>query len=782
MKDQSNEFESFDIRKIANFLLDCWKSIIFGIVLACLIGFLYVRYTTPEYRSSAKVLVENSNENSAFAGSELQGLGLLNEGIGAESEAEILKSRQLLTRVVSVLDLTTIAHVYGGFTKIKKSELDITECPIWISLADTTDEYFKPIELKVTTSNNIDFNVTFDEGGKMTVKNGDTIKKQGHEFIFEIRNQAELNKSQSYKFTLLSKDQAITDLVTRISINREQAMEGILGISIVGLSIVKNNRIINELIRQQQKSAIDQKNLTANKTNVFLSNRLALIEYKLDSIENIGRRLKSENGIIDITSELPAILTQERELEQELFELSFNEAISEQMFDFFDSEEDLQALIPVSLSFESSSLNIAISEYNQLVLERNRLLASSNINNPAVVKRKDDIIRLRGNLKKSIQTYATSVKEQKKLVASKLSSSSIKKSSIPKYELDYRDAMRDQKISESIYLLLLQKKEENEILLASTESNVRVIDYAYAEVLPVSPNKKVVYILAVLLGAIIPVLFFYIKSLLNNKLSSREEIEELGLPVIGEVPLSEDDIVEVIKSDSRNPISESFISIRTNIGFMLNKNTSNVIMVTSSIAGEGKTYVSINLAKTFTESGKKVVVLGLDLRAPKLLEHIDTPYTIGVSNYISSDDITIENIIYRTPLIPNLDCIPCGTIPPNPSELLLRDRFAELMEELRQKYDIIIVDTSPVGLVSDTLSISEYADMLVYVSRIGHVKSDFLTLPKKLYNENKFKSLTVLVNGSKRSNNGYGYGYGYGDTGADGKKKGFLKRIFSKRT
>lgn len=778
MNTHPNEFESFDLIKVTHFLSKYWKTLVICVFVTCFVGFLYVRYTTPEYRSNAKILVKDSDTKAPFSSSELKGLGFLSENIGAESEAEILKSRQLLSRVVDKLDLTTVAYSYGGFTKIKKTELEKTESPIWISLIDDSlGAYFEPISIKVEAKGNTDFKLSFEDGKQVNVKNGDTIEKEGRQLLIQTRSTVGAYKSQVFEFTVLSNDEAITSLQNKIVINRDQIIDGILGISIVGLSSLKNNKIINELIFQQQRIAIDQKNITANKTNDFLTNRLLLIEQKLDSIENIGRSLKSENGIIDITSELPALLSQERELEQELFDLSFNEGVAEQMIDFLNSDEDLQALIPVSLSFKSNSLNIAISEYNQLVLERNRLIASSNEKNPAVIKRKDDIIRLRRNLNKSVQSYLTSIKEQKARVVSKLSSSASKKSSIPKYELDYRDAMRDQKISESIYLLLLQKKEENEIVLASTESNIRVIDYAYSELKPVSPNKKLVYLLAILIGSIFPILFFYLKRIINNKLMSREEVEKLGLPVVGEVPLSKEDVLETVKADSRNPVSEAFIAIRTNIGFMLDRKSTNVIMITSSISGEGKTYVSINLAKSLSATGKKVAVLGLDLRLPKLLEHLDVPYTIGVSNYLSSSEFELEQITYRSETMEGVDFIPCGTIPPNPSELLLRDRLAELMDQLKEKYDVIVVDTSPLGLVADALSVAEYADLLVYVARTNYVKSELLELPQRLYNENKFKSLTMLLNCVENPNAGYGYGYGY----MDKKKGGFFSKLGLKR-
>ncbi|NVK66293.1 MAG: polysaccharide biosynthesis tyrosine autokinase [Flavobacteriales bacterium] len=773
MSNNFEEFESFDVRKIIRFLLKHWKVIAIGFVFSCFIGFLYIRYTTPEFRSTAKVLIKNDSDGKSITTSQLEGFGLFGESIGAESEAEILKSRQLIGVIVDELGLTTTAFNYGGLTKIKKSELIKKESPIWINLIDTSNVYFKPFSVEVDEVKGDAYSLKFENGQKMTVEDGDSIEYKGQNLVFETLPENKHVDPKFFEFHVRSRDEAITSLIETISIDRDQIMEGILGISMVGLSSTKNNDIINELIHQQQIIAIEQKNLTATKTNDFLTTRLELIEQKLDSIENIGRTLKSENGIIDVESELPALLTQERELEEELFELSFNEGIAEQMINFFKSNEDFQSLIPVSLSFKSSSLNMAISEYNQLVLERNRLLTSSNENNPEVVKRKNDIIRLRGNLNQSIQSYKSSITEQKKRVVSKLSSFTSKKSSIPKYELDYRDAMRDQTISESIYLLLLQKKEENEIILASTESNIRVIDYAYSSYLPVSPNKKLVYLLCGILGILIPILFFYIKGLLDNKLSGREEIEKLDLPVLGEIPLSNQPLLETFPSISRNTITEAFISVRTNIGFIINRKSSNVIMVTSSIAGEGKTFASLNLAKAMNASGRKTVVLGLDLRAPKLLEHINLPYTVGVSNYLSSDELSIEEITYTSDLVDGLDFIPCGTIPPNPTELLLRDGFSELMDTLRDKYDSIIIDTSPIGLVADTLTIAEHADLLVYVARVGYVKSEFMKLPQKLYRENKFKSLTVLLNGVERANAGYGYGYGFDQTNA--KKGGILK-------
>jgi capsular exopolysaccharide synthesis family protein len=588
-----------------------------------------------------------------------------------------------------------------------------------------------------------------------------------------LKENAIIKAPQTFEVVITATDEVISNLQSELKINIEQITEGIIGISLVGLSSNKNDAIINELISEHQKSAIEQKNNIAVKTNKFLENRLVLIEEKLDSIEKIGRNIRSANGIIDIATEFPAMLIEEQKLEAEVFELGVNESLADQMIDFLKSDEDYESLIPVNLGFESNTLSASISGYNQLVLERNNLLSSSSEINPLVVSRKNDIIRLRANLKRSIESYQSSVRDQKKRVLAKLSTYAKKKSSIPEYELDYKDIMRDQQIRESIYLLLLQKKEENEIVLASTESNIRVIDYAYSELEPVAPNKKIIFLLAAILGLALPILFFYLKNLLNNKLKDVGQLEKIGLPVIGEIPFVKGEFIDLIKS--RNAVTESFITLRTNIRFLLKKEAKNVIVVTSTKSGEGKTFVSLNLARSLGASGKKVVLLGLDLRLPKLLEYMNMPYSIGVSDYISDEQIDLNSIVYKQDQIEGVDFIPCGTIPPNPSELLLRDRFMQMIEELKEKYDTIIIDTSPIGLVSDTLSLAGIAYLLVYVVRINYLESDLLLTPDKLFKEKKFKSMTMLVNGTVAKEDGYSYGYLKPE-----KKKGIMSFFRSK--
>jgi capsular exopolysaccharide synthesis family protein len=345
----------------------------------------------------------------------------------------------------------------------------------------------------------------------------------------------------------------------------------------------------------------------------------------------------------------------------------------------------------------------------------------------------------------------------------------------------YRDVMREQQISESIYLLLLQKKEENEIILASNQGNIRVIDYAYSNGVPVFPKKKVIYFIAFLLGIILPGLFIFIRFLLDNKFRNVHDLEKLGLPTIGEIPQSKvkDDIFD--QKSPHSPSAEAFRLLRSNINFMLNPHVkSNVIMVTSTIAGEGKTYVSLKLANTLANTMKKVVVVGMDLRAPKLMEYMGVDYSIGVSNYLVKPEITVDDIKIESPHNNLITFIPSGTIPPNPNEILLRPRVAELFEKLREEYDYVIVDTSPVGLVADTLSITKHADLMLYVSRANYIDKRKLTIPQKLYKENKFNSVIWLANGIDMKDNNYGYGYGYGSAERNGGIKGKIQKIFRK--
>ena len=341
--------------------------------------------------------------------------------------------------------------------------------------------------------------------------------------------------------------------------------------------------------------------------------------------------------------------------------------------------------------------------------------------------------------------------------------------------------MRQQQIKETLYLFLLQKREENEITLAASVADTKVVDYAYTDREPVAPKKKVILLGAILLGLILPASCIYIKDLLDNKVHTRKDIEKLGLPYLGDIPkanvLANSKVV--VGNGVRTGIAEAYRLLRTNINFMLDANAENgkLIFVTSTVAKEGKSFNSLNIAHTFALSGKKTLLIGLDLRSPTLLKYMGINSSkMGISNYISDVDLHIEDILQKDDTNPNIFFISSGVIPPNPSELLMRKRLDDLFDSLKKQFDYIIIDTAPIALVTDTLLIASKSDVIIYVVRANMLDKRMLEIPQNLYRDKRLPNMAVLLNATDIEGNGYGYGYGHGTP----EKKTFLQKLFNK--
>ena len=338
--------------------------------------------------------------------------------------------------------------------------------------------------------------------------------------------------------------------------------------------------------------------------------------------------------------------------------------------------------------------------------------------------------------------------------------------SAPVQEKSFKEIMRQQQIKENLYLFLLQKREETSMSLAVTVSNSKTIDDAYSNGSIIKPKKKMVFTVVFLLAIAVTTIIIYIKNTLDTKIHNKFDVCDLGIPYIGDIPISELNQKLVVGKSERTSVAEAFRLLRTNINFLItnNKNTCKSIFITSTISNEGKSFIALNLACTLGLSGKKVLLIGMDLRAPKLLQYLNKSDMKGVTSYIVDENCTLESIAVVLPEMDNVTVIPSGPIPPNPAELLLSDRLQELFKEVKDKYDYVVVDTAPVGMVADTLLLNDFADMFIYVSRADYLDKRLLNIPTSLYKEGKLKNMAILLNCSDHTKNyGYGYGYGYGE-------------------
>jgi len=558
----------------------------------------------------------------------------------------------------------------------------------------------------------------------------------------------------------------------------------IVNFSLTGPVIQKSRLILNSLIKQYNEDVSEDKNKLTNSTSLFINSRLKLIGQDLDIADRNVQSYKANNNMTDLRAESELNLKTLSEAEKDVLEKRTQVQLVDYMVEEMGKGDDLQ-LLPTNVGLSDQSIEKNLVEYNKMILERSDLLNSSTKENPVVKNITESIRSLKKNLKVSLDNYRSVLLFSLKSAESKKNQLQGRISGIPNQEFGFREIARQQQTVESIYLFLLQKREENEIKASATPDVLKVIDAAYGSSIPVAPKKVVILVAALFLGLIIPFVILYLKFLLDNKVQSRKDIEAFfPAPILVEIPVSNNTVVQ---ENDRSSLAEAFRILRTNISFMLssNKKDSSVIFVTSTTSGEGKSFVSTNLARILAMSGKNVLLLGADIRSPKVLDYLGLSYlqhtNIGITQFLINPSMDINNIIIKKPDSYKFDIIYSGYIAPNPAELLMNGHFSSIVQYGREHYDYVIVDTAPVSLVTDTLLIAENADLTVYVTRANYLDKRMLNVPKELYEEHKLKNMAVVVNGVDFDKGyGYGYGYGYGeDTKLSFKNK--LKKLFKRK-
>ena len=551
----------------------------------------------------------------------------------------------------------------------------------------------------------------------------------------------------------------------------------VIKLSIEETIISKGVAILNNLIEQYNADGINDKDLIAQATTNFLDDRLILIANELEAIETSAAQFKTNRGMIDEGSSASIYLQSSSTTESEMINANTQLQLVNYMLNELNRSGPGE-LLPGNIGLADPSIVSMISDYNGLVLQRNRVMKSSSNKNPIIVNIDSQLDVLRNNLVGSLRSLQSSAEIQINAISRKSGSLSSKIASAPKYEKEFKDIVRDRETKNALYLFLLQKREESILSNAVKVEKAKIIDSAFSDGEKVSPKTLLTYIGALFLGLLVPFLVVYFKNLLDTKVHNEKDIQKLKIPYLGDVPysLSQKDLF--IKDGDNTNIAEAFRYVRTNINFMLdNKGIGKTVLITSTQGGEGKTFTAINLANSLAISGKKTLLMGLDLRAPKVQKYLNSKgKNVGVTNFIKDDTLLLSDIVEQSIHLEKLHIIGSGDIPPNPVELLMSKRVKVLFEEVKQIYDYIIVDSAPVGMVTDTIQIAHYADISIYVIKANGLDKRMLHIPEKLNKESKLPNMSILINATDHSKGAYGYGYGY----HYGKKKSkpWYKKVF----
>jgi len=784
--------ETLSMRNELEKYLYHWKWFVLCVFSTFILAFFYLRYATPKYEVKTSLLIKQDDN---MMGSELaafQDMGLLGGGnSNIQNEIQLLKSRTLARSVAKDLNLTTSFFRQG---RIKESEAYAEQIPICLqevianSSAKELDTTFYVQFHSAANFNLLDANKNkiYDS---LEYDSSFAIKDQSY-FIVQNEYFSENDFGKEIRIQLIPVEKIVNELVDELQVTPvDEMMSTVLVLSSQNAVKKKGIAILDRLVDNYTDDAINDKSAVEQKTSEFITKRLQLIKEELFLVDELAENYKKDNQLTDIVEESKTFSETVNSSEQALFDATTQLKLADYMVDYIQSQEKSFELIPVNLGFSDVSISVLTSEYNAVVLERNRLLRNSSPTNPMVINLDAQLKSFQQSLTESLRNLKASLQITLRELVKNDNRINDKIANLPTQEREYKNIARQLGIKESLYLYLLQKQEETEISLAVTTANSKVIDRAYASKDPVSPKPKIVYLAAILLGLLLPFGFLYVKDLLDTKLHSRKDMESLvSAPILGDIPINSTDKNIVVKEGERSSVAEAFRLLRTNLDFMLTETDKNskTIFVTSTTSGEGKSFIASNLACTLSLSGKKVALLGMDLRKPKITDYLDVPNQRGVSNFIIDKDMQFQDLGFPMPGYKRMDVFISGVIPPNPAELLLHPKVDVLFTQLQAKYDYVVVDTAPVSLVTDTLMISKYADMSIYVCRAGYLDKRMLSFPEMLYNEKRLPNMAMLINASDH-NRGYGYGAygaygGYGGYGGYGygqeKELPWWKKIF----
>ena len=603
-----------------------------------------------------------------------------------------------------------------------------------------------------------------DEGTVAFFANNDTLSAVCPENITKERHiTAFINRPFS----------VLKEYVNSLSIAPTSKTTSVVVISLENTNTRRGRDYINKLLEMYNINANNDKNEVAQKTAEFIDERIGIISKELGSTEQDLENFKRSAGITDLSSEAQIALTGNAEYEKKRVENQTQINLVMDLQRYMKGNE--YEVLPSNIGLQDAASAGAIDRYNQMLVERKRLLRTSTENNPTIINLDTSIRAMRTNVQATLDATLKGLQITKEDLAREASRYSRRINDAPTQERQFVSIARQQEIKSGLYLMLLQKREENAITLAATANNAKIIDEALADDNPISPKKTIVYLAALVLGVGLPVGVIYLIGLTKFKIEGRADVEKLtSLPVVGDVPLADEKTGSIAVFENQNNLmSETFRNVRTNLQFML-ENGKNVILVTSTISGEGKSFISANLAISLSLLGKKVVIVGLDIRKPGLNKVFNIPKKEhGITQYLTNTTANLMDFVQPSDINKNLFILLGGTVPPNPTELLARGGLEKAIETMKANFDYVILDTAPVGMVTDTLLIGRVADLSVYVCRADYTHKAEFTLINELAENNKLPNLCIAVNGLDLNSRKYGYYYGYGKYG---KYYGYGKR------
>lgn len=760
-----------------------WPWFIACILLWVAGAWLYLRYTAPVYNISASVIIKDNDKNSKASNgmADLEDLGFYSSISNFDNEVEILKSRTLIKKVIEELDLYINYTAKSSFHDIELYKSSPVK--VWIT-PEEAQKLPTPARLYLTLQPgnklNVKLRIGEEEYNKQFDKLPALLTTPSGTFSFTPKDSTTAQSTQEIMATVSSPHSVANAYRGALSIEPTSKSTTIAQISVKSTHTQRGMDFINKLVEVYNRDANDDKNEVATKTAEFIDERIKIINGELETTEQELETFKRDAGLTDLKSDAQLALSENSEYEKKRAENSTQLRLVQFLAGYANNPDHAYEVLPVNVGLTDTGLTELINRYNEMLLERKRLLRSSQENNPVVVNLDASIRAMRSNVLTTINSVQRGLAITQADLERQAGKYAGRITNAPGQERQLVSISRQQEIKAGLYLMLLQKREENAITLASTANNARMVDEALADAIPVSPKGKMIYLVALILGIALPVVVIYIIELFKYKIEGRADVEKItSLPIVGDVPLSEDKGKEesiVVHENQNDLMAETFRNVRTNVLYMMRSNEQ-VILVTSTTTGEGKTFIASNLAVSLALLGKKIVIVGLDIRKPGLNKAFLSHKEQGISQFLANPEHTdLMSLVQVSRINSNLSILPGGPIPPNPTELVARESLPQAIDILKKHFDYIILDTAPIGMVTDTLLISRVANASIYVCRADYTHKADYTLINELSEQKKLPNLCTLINGLDMKKKKYGYYYGYGKYGkyyGYGKKYGY---------
>ncbi len=731
------------------------------VALALFGAYAYLRYATPIYSTNATMVISSDqapgSRNDKFE--EIFGEG---KKVNIQSEIEVLKSKALMARVVQKQDLQFSYAVKG---KIKT--INIYKYGPFLIETDQLRDSNSSFILKIKVLNEEQFRVN-DE--TTPIRFNETFKNAFGTFRLVRRPGTTLSKDYTVSYQPLTA--AAAEFSRAIMVAPKVAGTGILSISMQNTNPNLAADVVNQLMIEYGDYTKELKNQTSDQTIAFIDSRMEVLGRELDSVQNNLLRYAQDNNLIDAEAQTSAyfdnLSSADKAINEQQLQLNTAEYIEIYLRDKKNSYGPV--IVPSSLGLNDPTLNELVNAYNTMQIERQQLL-DGNVpaGNPAVVEASEQIEKLRISLLENLSNIKNSMR---KTIASLRQSGGLAEGQLKAmpYKLKgYLELKKQVDNKQALYNILQEKREQTAISRAANVANSQVVEKAYVSYKPIKPNRRSIQLMAILIGLAIPALFVFVNEMLNDKVTTRYDVEKItSAPILGEIGHSYSDTVMLVGKTNRSMVAEQFRIIRSNLQYVVGKTEKFVLLITSSYSGEGKSFISTNVGGVMALAGRKTIILEFDIRKPKLISGLNMPKGPGITNFLIGNS-ALPDLIKPVPGQENLYVLPCGPIPPNPSELLLDDKVDELFDWLKKEFDVVVIDTAPVGMVSDAQTLSKYADATLYIVRQGHTFKKQITLIEEFYQFRKLPKVSVVINDVKlKAGYGYygygryGYGYGYG--------------------